>query len=172
MSSNRLKLNPTETEFMWVSMSSRSYLIDRWAIAVSGADIKPLTCVKLFGVLIDNDLWLESQVNKTVSTGFCQLWQIKAIRKCLPADAVKSLVSGFMVSYFDYCNGNYANLSGFHLDRLPSVLNAGARLIFRASRFEHIIKLGIVNLHMSQILKFVDNTFSYSSIMQEKKQKT
>ena len=43
------------------------------AIAVSGADIKPSTCVKLLGVLIDDDLSLKSQVNKTVSTGFYQL---------------------------------------------------------------------------------------------------
>ena len=51
MSSNTLKLNPTKTEFLWVAMSRRRHLIDHCAITVSGADIKPSTCVKLPGVL-------------------------------------------------------------------------------------------------------------------------
>ena len=56
MSSNRFKMNPTKTDFLWVAMSRRCHLIDRCAIAVSGTDIKPSTCVKLYGVLIDDDL--------------------------------------------------------------------------------------------------------------------
>ena len=92
-------------------------------------------------MLIDGDLSLKSQDGKTVSTGFYQLRQIKAIRRCLHNDVVKSLVNAFEVSRLDYCNGIYANLSGIHLARRQSVLNAAARLIVVVSRFEHITQL-------------------------------
>ena len=142
MSSSRLRLNPTKTDFLWIATSRRRHLIDRY-----GADIKPTTCVKLLGVLVDDDLSLKTPVSKTVSTRFYQLRQINAIYRCLPTDAVKSLVNAFVVSRLDDCNGIYANLSGIHLDRLQSVLNASARLIFEDSRFEHIIQLLRDRLH-------------------------
>ena len=50
----------------------RPHLIDRSAIAASGADIKPSACAKLLDMLIDDDLSLESQVNKTASNGLYQ----------------------------------------------------------------------------------------------------
>ena len=64
MSSNRLKLNSTKMEFLWVAMSTRLHLMDHSAIAVSGEDIKPSKYVQLLCVLS-----LKSQVNKPVSTG-------------------------------------------------------------------------------------------------------
>ena len=40
----------------------RPHLIDRSAIAASGADNKPSTCAKLLDMLIEDELSLESQV--------------------------------------------------------------------------------------------------------------
>ena len=83
----------SQTEFLWAVTSRRWHLIDRSAIAVSGADIKQSKCVKLLGVHIADDLSFRSQVNKTVSTGVYQMRQIKSIRRRLPTDAAKSLIN-------------------------------------------------------------------------------
>ena len=69
------------------------------------------------------------------------LRQIKSIRKCLPADAAKSLVNAFLVSRLDYCNSLYANLPQAQLERIQSVFNGAARLISGASRLSHVAPL-------------------------------
>ena len=47
MSSNRLKLNPTKTEFMWCSTPSQRHLINDEPFDVAGISIKPVSSVKL-----------------------------------------------------------------------------------------------------------------------------
>ena len=86
----KTKVEPNKSKFMWVATSRRRLLIDCSTFAVSGADMKPPTCVRLLGVHIDDELSLKSQINKMVSTGFYQLWQIRAICRCLLTDTVKS----------------------------------------------------------------------------------
>ena len=50
ISSNRLKVNPTEPEFMWAATSGRQHFIPRGPISFSGVDIIPSRCVKLLGI--------------------------------------------------------------------------------------------------------------------------
>jgi hypothetical protein len=141
MSSNRLKLNPTKTEFIWAATHKRQHLIDGKPINISGTDILTASCVKLLGYYIDSDISMATQINRTVRSCFFQLRQIRAIRRNLPLDVAKSLVNAFVVSRLDYCNGLYANLPACQLDRLQSVLNAAARLLFKTSRYTSISPL-------------------------------
>ena len=53
MASNRLKLNPSKTEFLWVATSRHQYIINGNPINVCDSDIVPTSCVKLLGVYID-----------------------------------------------------------------------------------------------------------------------
>ena len=108
MSSNKLKVNPTKTEFLWAATSRRKHLIPREAIRLYGVDIAPSRSVKLLGVHIDYDLSLSTRLSKTVSSGFFYLRQIRSIRRCLPTDAAKLLINAFVISRLDYCNGLYA----------------------------------------------------------------
>ena len=54
MSLNRLKVNPTKTEFLWTVTRRRKRLIPREAIRLNGVDIAPSRSVKLLGVHIDD----------------------------------------------------------------------------------------------------------------------
>ena len=84
---------------------------------------------------------LFQHINKLVSSAFFYLQQIKSIRRCLPADAAKSLVHAFMVSRLDYCKSLYASLPRMQLDRIQSVFNEAVQLFFGASRFSYVIPL-------------------------------
>ena len=76
-----------------------------------------------------------------VSSGLFYLWQIKSIRRCLPADVAKSLVNAFMVSRLDYCNIHYASLPRAQLVRIQSVFNEAVQLTFGAPQFSHVTPL-------------------------------
>ena len=97
--------------------------------------------MRLLGILLDRNLTLERQIDATIASSFFSLRQIKAIRKCLPSDAVKTLVSAFVMSRIDYCSTLYSGQPKKHFNRFQSVLNSAARLIFGISKFAHITPL-------------------------------
>ena len=141
MSSNRLKVNPTKTDFLWTATSRRQHFIPRGPLTFSGVDIIPSRCLKRPDLYIHDNMSASTQIKKIVSSGFFYLRQIKSIRRCLPADAAKSLVNVFVVSRLDYCNSLYANLLQAKFDRIHSHFKGAARLIFGASRFSHVTPL-------------------------------
>lgn len=61
---------------------------------------------------------------------FAALRQIRSVRRSLTPQALLTLVRALLVSKVDYCNSVLAGVSAHLLDRLQSVLNAAARLIF------------------------------------------
>ena len=102
MPSNKLKFNPTKTGFLWAATTRRQPFIPSGPITLSGADIVPSCFLKLLSVYLDDGMSASTPTNKVVSPAFLYLRQIKSIRRCLPADAEKSLVNAFMVSRLDY----------------------------------------------------------------------
>ena len=98
-------------------------------------------------VHIDKELSLSVQISRIVSSRFFHLRQIRAVRRCFPSDAARSLVKAFVVSRLDYCNSIYVGLTKSETNRLQTVYNAAARLIFGASRFSHITPLPRDRLH-------------------------
>ena len=63
------------------------------------------------------------------------------MQRSLSRHALLTLVRALIVSKVDYCNLVLAGIAGQLQDRLQSVLNAAARLVFSARRSEHITPL-------------------------------
>jgi len=78
-----------------------------------------------------------THVLSTVRVCFAALHQIRSVRRSLPRHALLSLVHALMV----YCNLVLAGVTGNLLYRLQSVLNAAARLVFSARKFNQIMSL-------------------------------
>ena len=97
MSLYRLKANATETEFLWAMTSRRQHLIPLRPITLLGVDIIPSCCVELHGVNIDDNMSFSMQISKSAISDFFYLRQMKSIRRCLPADAARTLVNAFEV---------------------------------------------------------------------------
>src|ERR1700690_3096936 len=90
MSSNRLKLNPAKTEFLWCSTPRMIHHVDYITpFVIDSATIAPAKSVKLLGAYIDSELSMTRHVSSTVSTCFYQLRQLKAVRKSLLIEARK-----------------------------------------------------------------------------------
>jgi len=148
MASNRLKLNPAKTEFMWCSTAGLSSHIDHVTpFVIDGSSVAPVTSIKLLGVQMDSELTMTSHISRTVSTCFYQLRRLKGIRKSLPMESAKTLVSSFVTSRLDYCNGVLAGITQKQTARMQSILNAAARLLYGGTKRDHITPLIRDKLH-------------------------
>jgi len=84
MSSNRLKLNPWKTQFMWCATSHMKPLVDTSPLLVQEVPISTSTSVKLLDVKFDSKLTMKAHVGGNVSSCFYQLRRLRSIRSsCL-----------------------------------------------------------------------------------------
>ena len=140
MSSNRLKLNAEKTEFIW--LGTRQQL----------AKNHPTTsgCRRRVGDASQRGPWPWSHDWWWTDNGCsCQprrpqlavstsLRQLRSVRRCLPFEARRTLVTAFISSRLDYCNATLYNVANCYTDRLQVVMNAAARLITGIGRYEHV----------------------------------
>ena len=77
----------------------------------------------------------------------CLTSQLKSIRRSLPTETSKTLVSALVFSRCDNQNGLFAGIAKKQIDRLQRILNASAQLIFGGTRTNHITPLLRDRLH-------------------------
>ena len=131
MSSNRLRLNPSKTELIWLGTIRRLQHCDGFNMTVCGAVIRPVECVWDLGVLIDSNMTLSNHVNNVAGICFYQLRQLRIIHRSLTTDAAHSLVRALIHTRVDYCNGLLAAGPKYLHEKLQSVLRAAARLVLQ-----------------------------------------
>ena len=153
MSSNRFRLNPSKTKFLWYATSRRIHQIDDGSFHVSDVDVKPSQDVRNLGVMMDGDLSMTAHVNKIISQCFYLLRKIKWIRSSLSTDATVTLVTSLICSRIDYCNTVFAGLPNCTIDRLQSVLHAAARIIMGMWKYDHIIPTLRDELHWLPVMQ-------------------
>ena len=167
MSSNRLRLNPSKTELIWLGTSRRLLHCEGLGMTVCGADVRPVECVRDLGVLIDSNMTLSNHVNNVAGICFYQLRQLRIIRRSLTTDAAHSLVRALIHTRVDYCNGLLAAGPKYLLEKLQSVLRAAARLVlqlpYRAS-VSDIMRRQLHWLEMPDRVRFKLCTLAYRSL--------
>jgi len=114
--------------------------------------VQPVFIVRDLGVIVDANVAMKAHVTATVRSCFAALRQIRSVRRALHQHAVLTLIRALVVTNVDYCATVLVGVSGRLLDRLQSVLNAAARLIFSARRPDHISPL-LYDLHWLWILE-------------------
>ena len=120
MSSNRLRLNPSKTELIWLGSSRRLHHCGSTGIRVSDVDLRPVDCVRNLGVIIDSGMTLARHVNHIKFSGVClfQLRQLRIIRRFLTTDTAHALVRALIHTRIDYCNGLLASCPRYLTDKL------------------------------------------------------
>ena len=98
---------------------------------------------------------MRTQVTRTCSKCFAALRQLRGIRGSVSSDVLQSLVVALVFSRLDYGSAILAGLPKQLMDRLQSVqLNAAARLIFRARRYDHVQPL-LWSLHWLRVPELI-----------------
>jgi len=150
MMANRLQLNHSKTEVIWFSSTRRQQQIPTGPVRIGGASVLPVHSVRDLGVHLDADVSMKAHISATVRSCFAALRQIRSVRRSLPRHALQTLIRALVVSKVDYCNAVLAGVSRGLLDRLQSVMNAAARLVFSARKHDHITPL-LRDLHWLRI---------------------
>jgi hypothetical protein len=78
---------------------------------------------------------------KTVSACFAVLRQLRSLRRSVTDSVFQSLVVSLALTRLDYGNATLTGIPQHLIRRLQSVMNAAARLIHSASRYQHITPL-------------------------------
>ena len=76
-----------------------------------------------------------------MSSCFAVLRRLRSIRSSVTRPVFVSLVVSLVLSRLDYGNATLAGITDRLMDRLRSVLNASARLIYASRRTEHVTPL-------------------------------
>jgi len=92
-------------------------------------------------IYLDSDVSMCSQVARTVSNCFSILRRLRSIRRSLTRSVFQSIVVALVLSKLDFGNATLAGLPLYQLRRLQSVMNAAARLVFSASRYDQTMPL-------------------------------
>jgi len=128
MKANRLQLNPTKR--FWCASLRRQHMIPTKSVRVDDVSLSPVTAVRDLGVYIDADVFMRTHVTTTLRGCFSALRQIRSVRRALPQLALLILVRSLVITKLDRCNSVLAGISRYLQERLQSVLNAAARLVY------------------------------------------
>ena len=147
MSSNRLKLNPSKTQYIWIGNKIQLAKIDRQALLQRFPGIVFETSVIDLGVVIDEELKMDAHVGRITRSCFYQLRQIRTICQSLSDSAIRTLIHSFVVTRIDYCNSVLSGITAVQTERVQRILNAAARLVLRIPKFAPVSMLIRDNLH-------------------------
>ena len=163
MSINRLRLNPSKTEFIWLGTRQQLAKIDFSALSTAFPLFSFSTSVRDLGVILDQELSFTKHINSVTRSCFYQLRQLRVISRSLSSNAAAILVHAFISSRLDYCSTLYAGISKGRIGQLERVHRAAARLI------GGIPKTGHVSAYMRDVLHWLPIpqriTFRISSLV-------
>ena len=129
MSSNRLRLNASKTEFIWLGSTRRLVRCTFDPVFINGDTILPSRTVRDLGAYIDSGLNFDEHVARLTRTCYFQIRQLRSIRRSLTVESSHALVRALVLTRLDYCNGLLGGAPKCLLDPLSGVLRAVARLI-------------------------------------------
>jgi hypothetical protein len=98
---------------------------------------------------------MSPHVVKTAAGCFAVLRQLRSVRRSLSRESLTSLVVSLVLTRLDYYNAVLAGLPNCQIDRVQSVINTAARLIFSARRCDHVTPL-LAQLHWLPVRERID----------------
>jgi hypothetical protein len=135
---NKLKMN--DDKFEYQLFHSRTEPFDRGdlELSIGDATFSPTSTVRNLGVMLDECMTMEKQIQATTKSCRYHLRSIGKIRRYLDTDACRTLVNALVTSRIDYANSLLYGVPQQQLRKLQLVQNSAARLILQKKPDEHI----------------------------------
>src|SRR5688572_13917248 len=129
LSSNRLRLNQDNTQYIWLGSHAQLTKIDADSFCLQFLNVHFSSSVRDLGFILDPVLSLSDHVNSVSRSCVYYLCQLRAIRQSLPLHAITTLVHALICARIDYGNAAYIGHSYTNTSKLQAILNAPAHLI-------------------------------------------
>ena len=139
LTSNRLSVNPSKTEFLIIGNPQQRKKIQSSSIVFCGNVISPSESARNLGVTFDSNLSLTKHISSVCKSAYYQIRQLRQIRSSLDISSAIILANSLVISKLDYCNSLLNGLPKSSINRLQVVQNSLARTIYpSAKRSDHI----------------------------------
>ena len=153
MSSNRLRLNADQTQFI---LLGTSHFLGRRDMRAVSSIMQSSDVVNNLGIYLDSGLVMDRQVSKLCQVCYFHLRRLRTVRRSLTKESLLTLVHAFVTSRVNHVNGLLFAFHSYLLDRLQSVLNSAARLVLNIPKFSHISAAIRDGLHWLSIRRRID----------------
>ena len=147
--------NDGKTEIAYFGTPQQLQKVSCDKITIGDAEIYPVTAVKDLGVWLDSALTISmiAHVNKSFSSAFFYLYNIRHIRKFLSRQHTETLIHAFATSRLDYCNNPGNNLlyglPGKTLCKLHRIQDLIRLPLAKTTKFQTSIKYNIAKSWIS-----------------------
>jgi len=129
LSSNRLVVNPSKTEYLLVGTPQQRSKIVSSSVTFKGNILSPSNTARNLGVTFDSDLTLTKHISSVCRSSYYIIRQLRQIRSSLDYNSSVLLANALVSSKLDFYNSLYYGLPQSSLHRLQLVQNALARVV-------------------------------------------
>ena len=133
MNAQFLSINTKKTKIIVVAPPDVVSEITIHGVILNSACIRFVTSAKNLGVVVDNILSLNLQVNRVAKACFNVIKKLSSIRAFLSKDQLHCLVCAHILNRLDYCNALYYGLPSTTIKALQRVQNSALRLVEKGS---------------------------------------
>ena len=133
MSQNRLKMNPSKTEFIIFTSRQHIQKCNSEQLNVCGVPVNRSTQIKYLGVILDYNLTFKNFITTKCKTAMYNIQRIRQIRPSLTQDACETLVLGLVVSHLDFSNVLLVGLPECDIRKIQRVQNIAAKLVLNST---------------------------------------
>ena len=127
---NKLTLNREKTEYMIIgSRQKLSKITIEPEIRIGETAIKRVRNSKTLGVLIDEHLTWDGQLESVQTKVSRAIGMLRRVRKVVPKTTLTKVYNAIILPHFDYCSLVWDNCSDYLIDKLQKLQNRAARVI-------------------------------------------
>ena len=124
MLTNKLKLDPDETEFLLIgNKQQRSKYLSMFPIELFGVKPNPAKSARNLGVIFDKNFTFRSYIAAVCGSCFYHMPDLWRIHRHLDLDTDQLLVTALVSSSLDYCNSLLYSITDIDLTRFQHVQN-------------------------------------------------
>ena len=138
---NCLRLNEGKSVYIIIGSKQNITKINELElpeITINNKSIKRETTVRNLGIIFDETMSWDSEINKCISTGYCKLKQAYRCKNFLNIKSKKVIVQSYLLSQFNYSGIILQNLTKAQIHRIQLFQNTCVRFILNLRKFDHI----------------------------------
>ena len=153
-SNNCLKLN--EGKSVYIIIGSRKNIdklkdLNLPPVLINNKPIKREKVVKNLGILFDETLSWNAEINKCIANGYAKIKQAYRFKNFLSKPSKKILVQSYILSQFTYNSIIIQNLTKAQIDKIQKFQNTCVRFILNLKKYDHISEgyksLGLLKMY-------------------------